>query len=164
VSLATLAEECWDSVDTAAADLVVGDDLGSRADRSRLRQALENLFANAVAHAGESVHVKVGSLADGDGFYVEDDGPGISGDRRDGVFNAGVSTDPEGRGSASRSSPRWPTRTGGPSPLVDAEGAVRGSSSAESRPSTPEVGARVPISATPTPTRTTEASAPFCRD
>jgi len=116
VSLATLAEECWDSVDTAAADLVVGDDLRLRADRSRLRQALENLFANAVAHAGESVHVKVGSLADGDGFYVEDDGPGISGDRRDGVFNAGVSTDPRGRGSASRSSPRWPTRTGGPSP------------------------------------------------
>jgi len=116
VSLATLAEECWDSVDTAAADLVVGDDLRLRADRSRLRQALENLFANAVAHAGESVHVKVGSLADGDGFYVEDDGPGISGDRRDRVFNAGVSTDPEGRGSASRSSPRWPTRTGGPSP------------------------------------------------
>ncbi|PAU83117.1 histidine kinase [Halorubrum salipaludis] len=98
VALADLAAECWESVDTAAAELVVGDDLRFRADRSRLRQALENLFANAVAHAGESVRVEVGALPDGDGFYVEDDGPGIPADRRDEVFDAGVTTDPGGTG------------------------------------------------------------------
>ncbi|WP_144922904.1 PAS domain-containing sensor histidine kinase [Halorubrum salsamenti] len=98
VSLAALAEECWDGVDTAAAELVVADDTRLRADRSRLRQALENLFANAVAHVGESVRIEVGSLPDGEGFYVEDDGPGIPDDRRDEVFDAGVSTDPEGTG------------------------------------------------------------------
>jgi len=98
VSLATLAEECWEGVDTAAAELVVVDDFRFRADRSRLRQAVENLFGNAVAHAGESVRVEVGPLPDGDGFYVADDGPGIPADRRDGVFDAGVSTDPEGTG------------------------------------------------------------------
>ena len=98
VSLAALAEACWDGVDTEGATLVVGDDRNFRADRSRLRQALENLFGNAVAHAGESVRVTVGALPDGDGFYVADDGPGIPEDRRDEVFDAGVSTDPEGTG------------------------------------------------------------------
>jgi len=98
VSLGSLAEECWDSVDTAAAEFVFGDDLRLRADKSRLRQALENLFANAVAHAGGSVRVEVGALPDADGFYVEDDGPGIPDDRRGEVFDAGVSTDPEGTG------------------------------------------------------------------
>ncbi|EMA59098.1 sensor histidine kinase [Halorubrum lipolyticum] len=98
VSLAALAEECWTGVDTAAAELVVADDLRLHADRSRLRQALENLFANAVTHAGESVRVEVGALPDGDGFYVADDGLGIPADRRDEVFDAGVSTDPEGTG------------------------------------------------------------------
>jgi len=98
VSLAELAEECWTGVDTALADLVAVDDLRVRADRSRLRQALENLFTNAVTHAGESVRVEVGALPDGDGFYVADDGPGIPADSRDEVFDAGVSTDPEGTG------------------------------------------------------------------
>ncbi|MGQ3328266.1 ATP-binding protein [Halorubrum sp. FL23] len=98
VSLAELAGECWESVDTAAAEIVVADDLRFQADRSRLRQAVENLFANAVTHAGDSVRVEVGTLPDGDGFYVEDDGPGIPADRRDEMFDAGVSTDPEGTG------------------------------------------------------------------
>ncbi|WP_128906277.1 sensor histidine kinase [Halorubrum amylolyticum] len=98
VSLAGLAEECWDSVDTASAELVVADDLRLRTDRSRLRQALENLFANAVAHADESVRVEIGVLPDDGGFYVEDDGPGVPADRRGEVFDAGVSTDPEGTG------------------------------------------------------------------
>ena len=97
VSLAALAEECWTGVDTADADLAVVGDLRIHADRSRLRQALENLFANAITHAGESVRVEVGALP-GDGFYVADDGPGIPADRHDEVFEAGVSTDPAGTG------------------------------------------------------------------
>ena len=98
VSLGSLAEACWEGVDTATAEFVVADDFRFRADKSRLRQALENLFANAVAHAGESVRVEVGVLPDGGGFYVEDDGPGIPDDRRDEVFDAGVTTDPDGTG------------------------------------------------------------------
>jgi len=98
VSLAAVATESWEAVDAGDAAMVVADDLGLQADRSRLRQALENLFANAVAHVGESVRVEVGALADGEGFYVADDGPGIPADRRDEVFDAGISTDPEGTG------------------------------------------------------------------
>jgi two-component system OmpR family sensor kinase len=101
VSLSELAEECWASVDTADAELSVADDLAVRADRSRLRQALENLFANAVTHGGPDVRVEVGTLADasdGAGFYVADDGPGIPDEMRDRAFAVGVSTDEDGTG------------------------------------------------------------------
>ncbi|MFD1572394.1 ATP-binding protein [Halorubrum laminariae] len=98
VSIESVAEEAWSGVDTADAELAIESDGRLRADRSRLRQALENLFANAVEHVGESVHVTVGQLDDGRGFYVADNGPGIPEDRHDEVFEAGVSTDPEGTG------------------------------------------------------------------
>ena len=98
VGLADLAAECWETVDTGDATLSVQTDAVVAADRSRLRQALENLFGNAVEHGGEGVAVAVGALDDGDGFYVEDDGPGIDPGDREEVFEAGVTTDPDGTG------------------------------------------------------------------
>jgi signal transduction histidine kinase len=98
VSLADLAAECWETVGAAGASLAVETTAVVEADRSRLRQALENLFGNAVEHGGDGVAVAVGELPDGDGFYVEDDGPGIDPDRREEVFEAGVTSDPEGTG------------------------------------------------------------------
>ena len=98
VSLSTLVEECWENVDTEDSTLVVTGDMRLQADRSRLRQALENLFANAVTHGGSSVRVEVGALDDGSGFYVADDGPGIAEEVREKVFDAGVTTNPDGTG------------------------------------------------------------------
>jgi PAS domain S-box-containing protein len=66
------------------------------ADKDRFTQLLENLFSNAIKHGGDDVTVTVGAVADG--FYVEDDGPGIPEDRRDEVFTAGYSTGEEGTG------------------------------------------------------------------
>jgi signal transduction histidine kinase len=96
VGLADLAAECWETVDTESATLAVETGAVVAADRSRLRQALENLFGNAVTHAGPEVTVTVGEL-DG-GFYVADDGPGIDPEDREAVFEAGVTSNPEGTG------------------------------------------------------------------
>jgi len=98
VALSDLAAECWTTVDTESATLSVETETAVAADRSRLRQALENLFGNAVEHVGPDVAVAIGALDGGDGFYVADDGPGIDPDRRDEVFEAGMTTDPEGTG------------------------------------------------------------------
>lgn len=67
-----------------------------RADSDRLSQLLENLLRNAVEHSGSDVTVTVGVLDDG--FYVEDDGPGIPEEDRNKVFEAGYSTSEGGTG------------------------------------------------------------------
>ncbi|CAI50651.1 receiver/sensor box histidine kinase [Natronomonas pharaonis DSM 2160] len=87
VSLATVAERCWQHVDTADATLSVDDDTTIEADPDRIDHAFENLFANSVTHAGPDVTVRVGPTADG--FYVEDDGPGIPEAEREQIFEQG---------------------------------------------------------------------------
>jgi len=98
VDLAELSENCWRNVETANATVRTSVDRTIKADRSRLAQLLENLIRNAVEHGGDDVRVTVGTLADGEGFYVEDDGPGIPEDERDNVFDAGYSTTSDGTG------------------------------------------------------------------
>jgi len=104
VDLASLCESCWRNVETAGATLEADVDATMLADRSRLRQLVENLVRNSVEHgrrdaesaarqAGDqgdaAVTVSVGRLDDG--FYVADDGPGIPPDERDAVFESGYS-------------------------------------------------------------------------
>jgi PAS domain S-box-containing protein len=96
VALAALAERCWANVPTADATLVVETERAIRADRSRLRQLLQNLFSNSVEHGDADVTVTVGALDDG--FYVADDGPGIPESMRETVFEAGYSTAEDGTG------------------------------------------------------------------
>jgi signal transduction histidine kinase len=88
VRLSGLVEDCWQTVSTGDATLDVAKELVVRGDRSRLRNVFENLFRNAVEHAGPDVTVRVGKLAD-TRFYVEDDGPGIPADARESVFEPG---------------------------------------------------------------------------
>ena len=97
VSVRSLAVSCWEVVSTAEATLSVID-LTIEADRGRLRHVFENLFRNAVEHAGDGVAVRIGPLADGGGFYVADDGPGIPADERDQIFERGYTTSADGTG------------------------------------------------------------------
>ncbi len=96
VAVATLADVCWNTVETADAEIRVDLESTVRADRSRLHQLVENLFRNAIEHGGEDVTIKIGALPEG--FYVEDDGEGIPAENRESVFAAGYSTDSEGTG------------------------------------------------------------------
>jgi len=91
VSLSSIAERAWETVDADGGDLRIESDVTVEADPERLRQALENLFRNSVEHAGPDVVVTVGGLDDETGFYVEDDGPGIPPYLREQAFEWGVS-------------------------------------------------------------------------
>ena len=121
VSIRAVAEDAWATSETGAASLQlsVDEDYRISADRSRLQTVFENLFRNAVDHAGgteradpdertsadstedgpageASPVVTVGPLEDG--FFVADDGPGIPESRRHDVFEYGYSTSDEGTG------------------------------------------------------------------
>jgi len=94
--LARLAKECWGHVDMSQATLQMDDPPVVNADPGRLQRLLENLFRNAVEHGGDDVTLWVGGLDDG--FFVEDDGPGIPEEKREEVFEAGYSSEEEGTG------------------------------------------------------------------
>lgn len=98
LSLAQAVSDCWRSVKAPESTVDIVDDQRIVADPDRLRQLLENLFGNAVDHAGAAVHVTIGTLADADGFYVADDGPGIDPADRNKVFEGGYSTAEDGTG------------------------------------------------------------------
>jgi PAS domain S-box-containing protein len=96
VSLRTAAERSWSTVETGEATLEVRTDAVVRADEHALQQLFENLFANAVAHAGQAVHVVVADHPEG--FVVADDGPGIPPRDRSAVFETTFSTSSAGNG------------------------------------------------------------------
>ena len=96
VPLSAVVADAWSVVSTEAADIEVRTTATVRADRSRLQQALENLFRNSVEHGGADVSLTVGDLEDG--FYVEDDGPGIPAEKRTRVFESGYSEGESGTG------------------------------------------------------------------
>jgi PAS domain S-box-containing protein len=115
VSLPKVVDAAWRSVDAESARLTVDTTAVVRADPGRLQQLLENLFSNAVSHAGPAVHVTVVDIRDGPpeseipvaatgataaprGFAVTDDGPGVSPDDHERIFEYGVSSTAERTG------------------------------------------------------------------
>jgi signal transduction histidine kinase len=98
VELAVLVENCWGTIETTNASLVVDIDSATsiRADASRLKQVFENLMRNATEHGGEDLTVTVGELDDG--FYLEDNGSGIPGEERSMIFETGYSSKEAGTG------------------------------------------------------------------
>ncbi|QLD85566.1 HAMP domain-containing histidine kinase [Natronomonas halophila] len=85
--LKALAESAWDNVRTQQATLIVEDSMTLRCVPSLLENVFENLFRNSVEHGGIDVTIRVGTTEDG--FYVEDDGPGIPPEDRERIFEFG---------------------------------------------------------------------------
>ncbi len=98
LSLESMARRAWESIESDTATLAVETDVTLDADADRLVQMLENLFRNSVEHGDDVVTVRVGLLEGNDGFYVEDDGPGIPEDERADIFEIGHSTAGDGTG------------------------------------------------------------------
>jgi signal transduction histidine kinase len=106
ISLRTVADQSWAHVATGDATVRIDTDRVVRADDGRLGQLFENLFRNSVEHGStgdrspaataDGTVVTVGSLEDG--FYVEDDGPGVPRERREDVFDVGYSSAGDGTG------------------------------------------------------------------
>ena len=96
VALEQVTASAWTLVEAPESTLSVPASGTVVADETRLQQLFENLFRNAVEHAGPGVTVTVGACEGG--FYVADDGPGIPAADRDSVFDMGFSTAREGTG------------------------------------------------------------------
>jgi len=102
VGVERTAAAAWDLTATADTALELTRSGTITADEGRLRALFENLFRNALVHGGQETVVTVGVFdggpADGGGFFVADDGPGIPETERETVFEAGHSTDEGGTG------------------------------------------------------------------
>ncbi|MFB6178872.1 MAG: ATP-binding protein, partial [Halorientalis sp.] len=103
INLRDVAQTAWNHVETGDATLDVTSDNTIEGDRTQVTQLFENLFRNAIEHTQEdgdgTVTVRVGSLTDGrEGFFVEDDGPGIPAETRPEVLEDGYTTSAEGTG------------------------------------------------------------------
>lgn len=98
VSIPEIAEECWGNAGSPEAELLVETEITVEAERSRLVRVFENLFRNSTEHGREDITVCVGSLSDRNGFYIEDNGDGISAEERDKAFEKGYSTKENGTG------------------------------------------------------------------
>jgi signal transduction histidine kinase len=117
VDVGAVARDAWATVETESASLAVGDDLPETdADPNRLQRLFENLFRNAVEHAQSpedtattgvadrngatathGVTVRVGRTEDG--FFVADNGVGISPGERERVFDPGYSANERNNGT-----------------------------------------------------------------
>ena len=116
VEFSVFARRCWRHVETDSVGLETPTDAVVRVDKRRFERLLENLIRNTVEHGtaradqraqpttngGDpidvGVTVTVGDLPDGEGFFVEDDGPGIPSDERERVLESGYSTATRGTG------------------------------------------------------------------
>jgi signal transduction histidine kinase len=79
--------------------LSADDPLGEiQADETRLLQLFGNLFRNSVEHGGDDVTVEVGLLAEDEGFYIADDGPGFSEESRTEIEELGETDELSGTG------------------------------------------------------------------
>ena len=97
VSLRKVSEDCWqrtkDMEGAPALEIEVPEKARIKAERNRLRTIIKNLIQNAAVHTEDGVGARIGLLEDG--FYFEDDGPGILPQEREDMLSPGKSSSGE---------------------------------------------------------------------
>lgn len=96
VSLQDRVQAAWENVRTERAELHIEESIEFEASKRGVNHLLENIIDNAITHGGPEVTVRVGTIEDG--FYIDDDGPGIPAEHHDRVFERGYSLDSESSG------------------------------------------------------------------
>ncbi len=101
--LARIAEQAWENVETKSATVSIETgDVVVRANEGQLLSVFENLFRNAVEHAGSTAAIEVGWVENDQTsgtLYVQDDGPGIQPTEQSRIFDRGYSTGTDGTGA-----------------------------------------------------------------
>lgn len=95
-NLADTATAAWDAIEHAESELFISDSRPLSANHDLLERLFSNLMRNAIQFAGPDVTIRIGIMEDG--FFVEDDGPGIRPDERERIFEWGYSTHESGMG------------------------------------------------------------------
>lgn len=99
IDVGDLARGAWEPVASEEATLQVEGDLGTvSADEAQVRRLFENLYQNAIQHNEAPVTVRVGRLEGGPGFFVADNGVGLSDTLVDAIFDPWVSGPSGGTG------------------------------------------------------------------
>lgn len=97
VDVESLIDDCRRNIGNDEVTLRAEAELVIRADRDRLHSLFENLILNAIDH-GDAGTITVGSLSNGAGFFVADDGVGIPLEERDRIFDSDYTTSDESTG------------------------------------------------------------------
>ncbi|MDS0284159.1 sensor histidine kinase [Haloarcula onubensis] len=87
--LSTVVREVWETTETGSMRLTIEADGVFVAEPDSTRLLVETVISNALEHGGVDCRVTVGRT--GTGFYLADDGPGISAEPPERVFEAGFS-------------------------------------------------------------------------
>lgn len=95
VPIATAASDTWDSIETGSATLELETDRIVRGDPRLIHRLFEAVFDNSIEHGDPDVSIHVGTHDTG--FYIEDDGPGVSLEHRD-ALRSSAGTDLAGTG------------------------------------------------------------------
>ncbi len=108
VDLTRVFRDAWTSTETPRATMEIDPraEVTVYADPTRLRNVFENLIRNAVEHGAADGRSGSGAPPEGtirlgrhpDGFFVEDDGPGVPPDERERVFEYEYTTRGDGTG------------------------------------------------------------------
>ncbi len=100
VEFSSVVNDCWATVRDIDPEsrLQVTATFTFEADPERVQTLVDHVLVNAIDHGGPDVLIRAGPLEDQDGFYLEDDGPGIDSDDAERIFDPEFSTADGGTG------------------------------------------------------------------